>query len=117
MKTAEELYNELISYIEAKTGDPFPTEPLFLISAKDAANLAYNTIVDGQALQLTKPMEHLLPYMATGCLNQIRTLLQQSVESQNQAKLNYNNISLSDLRPKAEQLLYLVSELERQCLD
>ena len=114
MKTIKELHQVLIDFVESKTGKPFPTEPIFVETAKEGAKRFFNTYLDGRAYQdvYSSKLDIML---WEEWINLIEPLLQQSLESNDRVQLDYNNISLTRLRPRAEQLLSQVSQLAIEC--
>lgn len=115
MKTANEFKQELIDYVERSTDKPFPKEPLFVACADDITAMATKTTFDGLALEQAKPNEY-VQWLAENWIGAVKSQLNMSLELASNKTMNYRNISLRAIQPKAKELLSLIHEIEAQCL-
>lgn len=112
-KTKEELYQILVDHVEDRTGD-FPTEPILIASAKEAASLFHNTYTDGIPHQelYSSQLEH---HLVEAWTSQLEPTLELLIESDVEVRISLYNIYLADLQPRAELLLSEFRQLISQC--
>lgn len=111
MKTVSELKDLLISLVEDKTNNPFPSEPLFILTAENAAKTMHNTTYDGVSMQDHLP-EEVNQTLIEHWLGDIKMLINQARLLSPTTNMTVIGVSLSDIRDNLDDYQTLFNSLQ-----